>query len=242
MTCRRANVFLALHDEHRQKLAAVLDIDPRRIKLVGAGYNDTVFAPLHDPTPRQRSVVYAGKLSAAKGLPWLLDAVEQLAAQATDLHLHVAGDGAGPEADELKARMERSEAVTWHGALPQRRLATLLASARVFALPSFYEGLPLVLVEAAAMGCRLVVTELGALNDLRGPLSPALHTVPMPPLSGPDAPLPEAIPGFVRTLAATLKAALASPAPPPLDLETFTWGAVAERVQTVWRQLLDDGL
>lgn len=236
--CRRATALLALHDDHRRQLASLLDIAPERVDIVGAGYNDAVFSLDAPPSARGSAVVFAGKLAAAKGLPWLLDAVEQLAANGGAIHLHVAGDGNGEEADELKARMASMDAVTWHGPLAQPKLAELLCGAKVFVLPSLYEGLPLVLVEAAAMGCRLVVTELTAIDSLRGPLAPALHTVPMPALDGPDAQQSAAIPAFISSLRSALEAALVAEAPAALDLSPFTWAAVAGRVQQVWRRLL----
>jgi glycosyltransferase involved in cell wall biosynthesis len=235
--CRHADAFLALHDDHRRQLATLLDIDEARIEVVGAGYNEHVFAP-GEGAERERAVVFAGKLAAAKGLPWLLDAMASLNAGGAGVHLHVAGDGSGEEADTLKARMARMDNVTWHGPLPQPQLADLLAHAQAFVLPSLYEGLPLVLVEAAAMGCRLVVTELEAIAGLRGPLAPALHTIAMPALDGPDAPLPPAVPAFVSGIEAAVLAAVDEQAPPRLDLSSFTWAAVAERVQAVWRRLL----
>ena len=52
--------------------------------------------------------------------------------------------------------------VTMHGQLDQPALADLMRRCAVCVLPSFYEGVPLVLVEAAACGCRLVSTDLDA--------------------------------------------------------------------------------
>jgi glycosyltransferase involved in cell wall biosynthesis len=109
-------------------------------------------------------------------------------------------------------------------------------------LPSFYEGLPLVLVEAAACGCRLVATDL---EPVRGVLAPALGEgliqVEAPRLSSEGAPRGEDLAAFVDALVAGLREALRRG---PLELKPdalaiFTWTAVFERVQALWRAAID---
>ena len=90
----------------------------------------------------------------------MLDAVERLTRNLPDLVLNIAGSGTGEEADAIRRRVRKMDNVVLHDQLDQPRLADLLRRSAVFVLPSFYEGLPLVLVEAAACGCRLVTTTL----------------------------------------------------------------------------------
>jgi glycosyltransferase involved in cell wall biosynthesis len=235
--CRRNDAFLALHAGHAQAAAEGLGVAAERVHVVGAGYREDVFhASGRDPEPG--SLLYAGKLARAKGLPWLIDAVERLDDRVT---LHVAGGGAGDEADALRARLEASPRCRYHGSLNQRDLAWLMRRSQVFVLPSFYEGLPLVLVEALAAGCRLVATDLDVVrSDLAPRLGEALTRVPLPPLVGVDEPDPDGLPAFTDRLEAALNQALAAP---PLDpgalaetLEGFTWPAVYGRIETIWRQ------
>ena len=191
--------------------------------------------------------MYAGKYSHAKGLPYLLDVIERLACRRPGLVLHVAGDGAGNEAEALRARMARmTPHVVMHGQLHQGPLANLMRRCAVFVLPSFYEGLPLVLIEALACGCRLVCTDLPGVREGLGPrFDPVLDRVAVPRLIGPDVPDPEAIPGFVASLQAAIEATLDRP---PLGdpaqaipgmLEPFTWDAVYRRIERVWLELID---
>jgi glycosyltransferase involved in cell wall biosynthesis len=109
-------------------------------------------------------------------------------------------------------------------------------------LPSFYEGVPLVLAEAAACGCRLVATALpGVVGALAPHLADRLELVPLPRLRRVDEPEPADLPDFTAALAAALARAVArSPAAAPAaaDLAPFTWDAVFARVAAVWRDLL----
>ena len=190
------------------------------------------------PPPR---VAYVGKLSEAKGLPWLLDAMKEVTRRLPGARLDVAGSGAGGEAEAIRRRLGRLEFVRYHGQVDQRRLAELLRGAAVFALPSFYEGLPLVLVEAAACGCRLVSTALpGVVGELAPQLGDSLRTVPLPRLEGTDRPVAEDLPAFVDRLAAAIESALREP--PPGNARNavagMTWEAVFDRIEAVWRGLL----
>jgi glycosyltransferase involved in cell wall biosynthesis len=240
--CARADRFAVLHADHARALALSLGVPADRVHVVGAGYRDDLFHAIGRGGGEGR-VAYVGKLSAAKGLRWLLDAFERLGGDAT---LHVVGDGSGPEAEALRERMrELSPRVTAHGTMSQRELAGLLRRCDVCALPSFFEGLPLVLVEAFACGCRIVSTDLpGVASALAPHLGDALTAVRTPRLDGPDVPRAEDLPAFVDDLEAALRASLAaepvgttSPAF-AAALAPFSWGAVFGRVEAIWRELL----
>jgi len=243
--CSRNERFLVLHGAMVGELTEALGVDEERVAMVGAGYRDELFRFRDEPC-REPRLVYVGKYAAAKGLPWLLDAVELLSSRIPGLELHVAGTGAGEEADELRARMEQAAPrVVLHGQLAQEELAALMRRSAVCVLPSFFEGLPLVLVEALASGCRLVATALpGVVNDLAPQLGEALEVVPLPRLDGPDTPVADDLPAFVDNLSTAIERSLERP---PLDandaalraaLSHFTWKAVYERVEVVWKQLL----
>ena len=242
--CARNDAFCVLHAEHAERLATALQVDPTRVHVVGAGFAADRFHARGrgDVTP---SIAYAGKYSLAKGLPQLLDAFENLRNDRPELVLHIAGDGAGEEAERLRARMKAmAPAVVLHGMLDQFALGELLRTTSVFVLPSFYEGLPLVLVEALACGCRLVSTDLpGVRLELAPHLAAALDLVALPRRIGPDTPDPRDLPAFVEALSGTLADALtreplADPARSmPEALEAFGWPAVFARVQKVWEGL-----
>ncbi|MBW2263703.1 MAG: glycosyltransferase family 4 protein [Deltaproteobacteria bacterium] len=237
--CRRNERFLVQNPERRIELAATLDIPVERVHVVGAGFREDLFhCRGRDAEPGPR-LVYVGKYARAKGLPWLLDAVERLAESHRGLELHVAGSGAGTEAEGIEERMRGMEAVTLHGQLGQGELADLMRTCSVMVLPSFYEGVPLVLVEAAACGCRTVSTRLqGVVENLVGPLGDALALVDMPRLTGVDTPEPGDLPTFVENLAEAVDRALSLPAPGDLPLEPLTWKAVFGRIEAVWTTLL----
>jgi glycosyltransferase involved in cell wall biosynthesis len=245
--CRRNERFGVLHAGHAARLASDLDLDPRRIRITGAGYREDLFHARGATDRNIGDLLYVGKFSAAKGLPQLLDALELLAESHPDLQLHVAGGGGGEEGAALAARMKAmGPRLKLHGMLDQGELAKLMRRVGVCVLPSYFEGLPLVLVEAAACGCRLVATALPGIESVLAPvLGEDLKLIAPPSMAGVDRPEPAALPEFTSRLATCLAQQLAAP---PLDrspestaarLSPFTWSTVFRKIETVWRELLD---
>ncbi len=241
--CARNDGFFVLHRQHAHDLAKELAIPADRIHVIGAGYREDLFSQtqmIHDRSP---ALLYIGKYSSAKGLPSLLDAFERLSSKHPVLSLHIAGDGSGPEADALRRRMVgMSPGVVLHGQLPQTALSALMRRSTICVLPSFYEGLPLVLVEALACGCRLVATDLpGVAKELAPRIGTALDLVELPSMAGIDTPVESELSAFVARLEAGIERAInAPPLPEQTDiLKTFTWPAVFDRIERVWRQLIN---
>lgn len=100
-------------------------------------------------------VTYAGRLIPEKGLPKLLGAVSSLNAAGACVHLAVAGSG------PLEGKLLEAHETWLHymGRLSKQELSGLLRDSDCFCLPTEYpEGLPTVLLEAAAQHCAIVVS------------------------------------------------------------------------------------
>jgi len=242
--CRRNDAFAVIHGGVGRQLQEALDVSADRVHVVGPGFRDELFHPRGRGAPSGSRLLYVGKYANAKGLTWLLDAVEALLSDHPELELHVAGSGAGAEADALRTRMEAmAPAVVLHGMVAQPDLAALMRSCHVCVLPSFYEGVPLVLAEAMACGCRVVATALpGVIDELAPRMGTALQMVPLPRLTGVDTPRTVDLPDFVTRLARSIEDSLTrgeiDPDREGVHLEALSWDAVFERVRRIWRVLL----
>ena len=240
--CGRNDRFTVLYYEHAEQLERDLEVGPDRIDVLGTGFREDLFHSRGRADESGLSLLYAGKLSNSKGLPWLLDAVDRLGEHMPELRLHIAGSGAGPEADALRIRIEQlAPRVIAHGQVDQAALSDLMRQADVFVLPSFYEGLPLVLVEAAACGCRLVSTELpGVVRELAPKLGDSLEMVPLPRLHSVDVPVEADLPQFVADLQAAIVRSLINKQPvEPSLIQTFSWDNVFSRLESIWLRLIE---
>lgn len=240
--CRGIDAILALSRNQKEQILAVHAVDPDRIHVVGAGYDDRRFHPAPKPPAAPLRILYAGKLSRTKGVAWLLRALARVDAPSWTLEL--VGGGSGPEKEEvLSLAKGMADRVSVVGLVDQAALAERMRRAHVFVLPSFYEGLPLVLLEALASGCRLVCTRLPGVEELFAEgTGDMVQTVPLPALAGIDTPAPGTEASFRRNLAAALEAQLAAAAAKPEPdlgpytplLARYTWEGVYAKVDAVY--------
>jgi glycosyltransferase involved in cell wall biosynthesis len=119
-----------------------------------------------DPVDRSvpGRVGFAAGSPEAKGVDTVLAAMPAVRAARPGAHLWVAGGGDGPPASELEAA-----GAVWHGRVERDELlGQWLPTCRVFAYPSHFDGLPLILLESLAIGVPVVVSDYFALPEVAG--------------------------------------------------------------------------
>jgi glycosyltransferase involved in cell wall biosynthesis len=110
-------------------------------------------------------ILYAGRLSAEKGVDVLLDAFARVVARRPDARLIVAGDG--PDRQALQARAAHTRGVEFTGVLERPELEARMGRARAVAVPSLgAEGGPGIVVEAALAGRPTIVSDVPGAADL----------------------------------------------------------------------------
>lgn len=136
-----------------------------KMHIVHCGVDPDRYGPA-DRTPGQH-LMFVGRLAAVKGVAVLLRAVADLVADHPDLRLTLIGDGterAGLEA--LTRDLGLGGVVTFAGPKTQDQVAEALATADLFVLPSFAEGVPVVLMEAMASSLPVVSTRIAGIPEL----------------------------------------------------------------------------
>ena len=242
--CSLVNGVLTLSKAQKEHVIKTYGLSPEIVFLTGTGYNEKLFYNGCKGKKDRIDIVYAGKLSRAKGVYWLLEALNKISH--FSWHLHMAGSGSGPEEDEiLKKSEEMRDKVTGYGQISQKELAELMRTCHIFVLPSFYEGFPLVLIEALSSGCRIVVTELPAVREMTcKKYMPFISTVPLPRLDGPDRPVEEDLPLFVENLKKSLEEQLClSEKKLPHEeimclLKYYTWSEVFKRIEKFYESVI----
>lgn len=114
----------------------------------------------------QIAVAFAGRLGAEKQVDRLVDAFAELAREAPQATLLIAGDG--PERGAVMERVARLGVpnVRFLGMLPRSGVARVLAAADVLVLPSRFEGFPMVVLEALSEGVPVVATRVGGVTEI----------------------------------------------------------------------------
>jgi teichuronic acid biosynthesis glycosyltransferase TuaC len=131
-----------------------------RTSVVYNGVDPELFAPLPGPTSAARVVLSVGTLIPTKGHAVLIRAAAALAADFPELRWEIIGDG--PERARLQtlcAQLQVTEKVRFLGRQSRKQVAAAMQRCTLFALPSRYEGLGCVYLEAMstgkpAIGCR----------------------------------------------------------------------------------------
>jgi len=234
------------------------DIDPARVHVVHNGIDLERWKPVEDAAvlerfgidPEKRSVVFVGRITRQKGLPYLLAAARELE---PDVQLVLCAGA--PDTPEIMAEVQAGvqllqserEGVVWiEEMLPQHELAAVLSAGTVFVCPSVYEPLGIVNLEAMACGLPVVGTATGGIPEV---VADGLtgRLVPIEQLDdGTGTPVdPER---FIADLARILGEVLADPATARLMGEAgrlraeaeFSWASIAERTRTVYESLVPD--
>ena len=122
--------------------------------------------PEHTPRSAKR-LIAVGRLSPEKGQAGLIEAFATVSRGHADLELVLVGDG--PEAARLQAlagTLGISERVRFSGRLSEPDTLREIAAADILVLPSFMEGLPIVLMEAMAMGTAVIASRVAGIPEL----------------------------------------------------------------------------
>jgi glycosyltransferase involved in cell wall biosynthesis len=177
---RRAEPVVAISREVEGKLLD-LGVASTRIARIPNGIDLSRFHPVSADEklrlraqlsiPQQATVVlFAGRLSKAKGIVRLLELWPEIMARHPRLHLVIVGSGAGSfddceaELTDLIQQGQLQPHVTMAGATD--RVQSYLQAADVFMFPSLYEGFGLGIIEALACGMIVAVTPVGVAEEL----------------------------------------------------------------------------
>ena len=251
-----ATRIIAVSDGMRKDiLRAYPQLDPNKVTVVHNGIDLTAFQSATNPElvrslgvdPAQRSVVFVGRITQQKGLPYLLKAARALP---KDVQLVLCAGA--PDTKEIQAlvtdlvdelKKERDNVIWIERHLSREELIAVLSSATVFACPSIYEPLGIVNLEAMACGIPVVATATGGIPEV------VLHNqtgllVPIEQLEdGSGKPLDEE--KFVADFASALNQMLANPDLANFGLagrkrveDHFSWDAVAQDTIRVYREAI----
>src|SRR5690625_557115 len=232
------------------------EIDPENVRVVHNGIDLAGWQRREDPDtvrrwgidPDQPAVVFVGRITRQKGLPYLLRAAQQLPPEVQLVLCAGAPDTAQlmAEVQQLVAdlRAEREGVVWIDEMLPREELTAILSAATTFVCPSVYEPLGIVNLEAMACGTPVVGSGTGGIPEVvtDGEVG---TIVPLEQVSdGTGEPIDPH--EFVSDLAAALTEMVADPhraramgeAARKRVEDHFSWEAIAERTIAVYESVL----
>lgn len=240
----------------RDILRCYPQLDENKVVTIYNGIDTELWHPVDDPDtvralgvdPDATTVIFVGRITRQKGLPYLLRAVRELPA---DVQIVLcAGAPDTPEIerevrDLVSTLQAEREAVHWISEhLPREQIMALLTAADVFVCPSIYEPLGIVNLEAMSCGTAVVGSGTGGIPEVvqdgvTGRIVPIEQVE-----DGTGTPIdPDK---YVADLAATLNEVLADPdtarkygaAGRERVEREFTWAQIADQTIALYQQVL----
>jgi glycosyltransferase involved in cell wall biosynthesis len=154
---------------HFCRSQGMLFVEPEhwsKLRIIHCGVEPELFTPVHHTGQGDR-LLYVGRLAAMKGLPLLFEAMAQLQDRFPQMKLTVVGDG--QERAEITAiahQLKLDEQIDFVGYKSQSEVREYLQASDIFVLPSFAEGVPVVLMEAMAAGVPVLTTRIAGVPEL----------------------------------------------------------------------------
>ena len=230
-------------------------VDPAKVRVIHNGIDVDRWRPTHNPAflesvgidPSRPSVVFVGRITRQKGLPYLLQAARLLPPEVQ--LIFCAG---APDTPEIMAEVQEGvrllqqtrDGVVWiERMLPRDELSAILTAATTFVCPSVYEPLGIVNLEAMACGAAVVGTATGGIPEVvadgvTGRLVPIEQVQ-----DGTGTPVdPER---YVSDLARVLTEVTSDPeraraygeAGRERARDEFSWGAIADTTRALYAEL-----
>lgn len=238
-------------------------VDPSRVHVIHNGIDMDGWAAPRDDVARaaadqvaqkwgidrsRPAIVFVGRITRQKGLPYFLKAVEQLPAE-----VQVVLCAGAPDTPEIAAEVsgavarlqETRSGVIWiEQMLPRAELIAVLDACTAFACPSIYEPLGIVNLEAMAVGLPVVATATGGIPEVvvdgkTGVLVPIeqTHDGTGTPLD-PDTFIADLATAMTAMVSDANRARAWGEAGRQRAAEHFSWDAIGERTRALYDQLL----
>jgi len=231
---RSADHCVVLGDLWRHWLVSSLGVSPRAVSVVRNGVPATTLPRVPRPEGGPFRLLFVGNLLAGKGVTDLLHALALPDLRNASVTLTLAGGDAVDNYKTMAECLGIAERVNFLGWVSQAAVRRLLVESDALVLPSYHEGLPLVVLEALASAVPVICTPVGAVPEVLVDRETALFVPP-----GNRSAIASAVAALIRDpgLADTLaRDGLA------LYEKTFAMDAFADAISAIYGMLAETSL
>ena len=237
--------ILALSSGVIDGIANIYNYPVGKIVNIGAGYNEKIFYPAEKYEKNDNvKILYAGKFDESKGFYELIKAFRLLEKKDTKVELELIGNLKEEDRPRVESLVGDSKRIRIYNAVDQVHLGEIMRHKDIFILPSYFEGLGLIAVEALGSGLRVVATEIEGLIEFLGEKinnSEIIEYVKMPTIYDTDKAVEEEKPAFIERLVETLEVMIERTrkerAIPTYLLEEIEQHSWKKKIETIYKLL-----
>lgn len=237
--------ILALSSGVIDGIANIYNYPVEKIVNIGAGYNEKIFYPAEKYEKNDNvKILYAGKFDESKGFYELIKAFRLLEKKDAKVELELIGNLKEEDRPRVESLVGDSKRIRIYNAVDQVHLGEIMRHKDIFILPSYFEGLGLIAVEALGSGLRVVATEIEGLIEFLGEKinnSEIIEYVKMPTIYDTDKAVEEEKPAFIERLVETLEVMIERTrkerAIPTYLLEEIEQHSWKKKIETIYKLL-----
>lgn len=229
-----SDTITAVSNSVANELAKEYGIQKERIEIINNGVNETIFEPNYNNEKNEKHEKYiltVGRLAYRKGLLDFIECGKYVCNRYSDIKFIIVGEGI------LRNRLQRTvknfgleNRFIFKGHVTKAELIRLYQNATVYVMPSYYEGLPTVLLEAMSCGLPVVATAVSGNVDV---VSSGKNGMLVPPKSPKD--LANAISILLDN--DDLRKKLGKNARKTVE-ENYTWKITSDKIMEIYNHLL----
>ena len=201
--------ILALSSGVIEGISNIYSYPEDKVVNIGAGYNEKIFYPVEKYEKQNNvKILYAGKFDESKGFYELIKAFRLLEKKDANVELELIGNLKEEDRPRVEALVGDSKKIKIYNAVDQAHLGEIMRHKDIFILPSYFEGLGLIAVEALGSGLRVVATEIEGLIEFLGDKinnSEIIEYIAMPTIYDTDKAVEEEKPAFVNRIVGALE-------------------------------------
>lgn len=166
---KNLDTIFSLHNEQKKDIINIFNVEPSKVFPLGSGYDENLFFDKKIDN-EIINITFAGKICKLKGVESLIKALDKVDYKKELININIVGDGSNKDEynEILKLANSCKFSIQFLGKIKQTELAEIFRNTHIFILPSFFEGLPLVVIEALASGCNVITTDIPGVSEWIG--------------------------------------------------------------------------
>lgn len=202
------DMIFSLHNEQKKEIIKTFEISRDKVFSLGSGYDENMFFNKYIDN-KIINITFAGKICKLKGVESLMKSLDYINYKKDIININILGDGSDKkEFEAIKKLSEESKFdIKFLGKVKQSKLAEVFRNTHIFVLPSFSEGLPLVVIEALASGCTVITTDIAGVSEWIGEYintSGKIKYIKLPKMKKIAEPFEDELPKFEEDLGASI--------------------------------------